>query len=50
MGTMFFFGQFYDVAKVVILQEDLANFGYKLNMKVKVFKHPSIYIFSTYKK
>ncbi len=25
-------------------QEDLAKFGYKLNMKINVLKHPSIFL------
>jgi hypothetical protein len=42
---MFFFGQFFNVAKVVIVhrKEDLAKFGYKINLKVDIFKHRSIF-------
>ncbi len=39
-----FFGQFCDIAKVAMLQEDLARSGYKLNMKSNILK-TSFYIF-----
>ncbi len=28
----------------IIHKEDLAKFGYELNMKCTIFKHPSIYL------
>ncbi len=36
----------FKVAKVVIIihQDDLAKFGYQLNMKFKKLKHPSIFL------
>jgi hypothetical protein len=41
----FFFGQNCFVAKMAIIhKEDLAKFGYELNMKCTIFKHPSIYL------
>ncbi len=40
-----FFCQFCDVSKVTMIsKKDLAKFGYKLNMKVKFSKHPSIFL------
>jgi len=37
-------GQFCDVAKVLTIHRKiLAKFGYKLNMKVKFFKHSSLF-------
>ncbi len=41
----FFVFQFCDVAKVVMIHiEDLAKFGYKLNMKIETFKHISRFL------
>lgn len=34
--------QFCNVARVVIMRNDLAKFGYKQNMKVKSVKDPSM--------
>jgi hypothetical protein len=39
------FCEFFDVAQSDDnLLQDLAKFGYKLNMNIKLFKHPSIFL------
>lgn len=40
-----YFNEFCDVMKMAIIhKEDLSKFGYKLNMKGKIYNHFSIYI------
>ncbi len=41
MNNALFWGQFCDVAKSGNdLDKDVAKLGYKLNLKIEIFKHP----------